>query len=84
MVHLLDLVIDGISILFKWNLPKAVHRLRVVAWVLFFLVVVCFALTFSPSLVTIRQILKFAVVGILVIFIGVLVALNLWSKYLEE
>ncbi len=81
---LLRLVIDGISILFKRHLPKALHRLRVMAWVFLFLGVVCFALTLSTSLVTIRQILKFAVVGILVIFMSALVALNLWSKYLEE
>ena len=54
------------------------------AWVLLFLGVVCFALTFSPSFMTIRQILKYAVVGVLVIFMAMLVALNLWSKYLEE
>lgn len=84
MDHLLHLVFDGISILFKRNLPKALHRLRVMAWVFLFVGVVCFALTFSPSFVTIRQMLKFAVVGILVIFMGTLVALNLWSKYLKE
>ena len=84
MDYLLRLVIDGISILFKRNLPKALHRLRIVAWVFLFLAVVCFALTFSPSLVTIRQMLKSAVVGTLVIFAGTLVVLNLWSKYLEE
>lgn len=84
MDHLLRLVIDGISIFFKRNLPKALHRLRIMAWVFLFLGVVCFALTFSPSLVTIRQILKSAVVGILVVFMAALVALNLWSKYLEE
>lgn len=84
MDHLLHVVFDGISILYKRNLPKALHRLRVMAWVLLFLGVVCFALTFPPSLLTIRQILKSAVVGILVIFMTALVALNLWSKYLEE
>lgn len=84
MDHLLRLVFDGISILFKRNLPKALHRLRIMAWVFLFLGVVCFALTLSPSLLTIRQILKSAVVGNLVIFMGALVVLNLWSKYLEE
>ncbi len=84
MEHLFDLVTDGISILSKRDLPKPIHRLRVAAWAILFVGVVCFALTFAQSLVTIRLILKFVVIGTLVIFIGALVALNLWSKYLEE
>lgn len=84
MGHLLDLVVDGIVILFKWDLPKPIHRLRIVAWATLFTGVVCFVLTLAPSLVTIQQILKYVVIGTLVIFMGMLVALNLWSKYLEE
>ena len=68
MEQLLDLVTDGIAILFKVELPKPIHRLRIAAWSILFTGVVCFALTFSPSLVTIQQILKFVVIGTLVIF----------------
>ena len=75
---------DGIPSLFRRNLPKSIHRLRLAAWIVVIVVVVSFFLTEVPSLETYRQLLKTAVLGGLVIFVAVLVAMTLSLKSQKE
>ncbi len=71
---------DGIPSLFRRNLPKPIHRLRLAAWIVVIVVVVSFFLTEVPSLEMYRQLLKTAVLGGLVILVAVLVAMTLALK----
>ena len=75
---------DGIPSLFRRNLPKSIHRLRLAAWIVVIVVVVSFFLTEVPSLEMYRQLLKMAVLGGLVILVVVLVAMTLVLKSQKE
>ena len=79
-----SIAFDGIPSLFRRNLPKPIHRLRLAAWIVVIAVVVSFFLTEVPSLETYRQLLKTAVLGGLVIFVVVLVAMTLALKSQKE
>ena len=88
MNFLFDVIVriafDGIPSLFRRNLPKSIHRLRLAAWIVVIVGVVSFFLTEVPSLETYRQLLKTAVLGGLVIFVAVLVAMTLSLKSQKE
>ena len=71
---------DGIPSLFRRNLPKPIHRLRLAAWIVVIVVVVSFFLTEVPSLEMYRQLLKTAVLGGIVILVVILVAMTLALK----
>ena len=71
---------DGIPSLFRRNLPKPIHRLRLVAWIIVIVGMVSFFLTEVSSLETYRQLLKTAVLGGIVIFVAVLVTMTLALK----
>ena len=75
---------DGIPALCRRNLPKSIHRLRLVAWVIAIVVVVFFFLAEDPSLEAYRQLLKTAVLGGIVFFIAILVAMTLALKSQKE
>ncbi len=75
---------DGIPSLFRRNLPKPIHRLRLAAWSIVIVVVVSFFLTEVPSLETYRQLLKTAVLGGLVILVVILVTMTLVLKSQKE
>ena len=75
-----SIAFDGIPSLFRRNLPKPIHRLRLAAWIVVIVVVVSFFLTEVPSLEMYRQLLKTAVLGGLVIFVVILVAMTLALK----
>ena len=74
------IAVDGIPSLFRRNLPKPIHRLRLAAWIIVIVVVVSFFLTEVPSLETYRQLFKTAVLGGIVIFVAVLVAMTITLK----
>ena len=74
------IAVDGIPSLFRRNLPKPIHRLRLAAWIIVIAVVVSFFLTEVPSLEMYRQLLKTAVLGGLVILVVILVAMTLALK----
>ena len=88
MNFLFDVIVriafDGIPSLFRRNLPKPIHRLRLAAWIVVIVGVVSFFLTEVPSLETYRQLLKTAVLGSIVIFVAVLVAMTLLLKSQKE
>ena len=71
---------DGIPSLFKRNLPKPIHRLRLAAWIIVIVGMVSFFLTEVPSLEMYRQLLKTAVLGGIVILVVILVAMTLALK----
>ena len=75
-----SIAFDGIPSLFRRNLPKPIHRLRLAAWIVVIVVVVSFFLTEVPSLEMYRQLLKTAVLGGLVILVVILVAMTLALK----
>ena len=75
-----SIAFDGIPSLFRRNLPKPIHRLRLGAWIVVIVVVVSFFLTEVPSLEMYRQLLKTAVLGGLVILVVILVAMTLALK----
>ena len=88
MNFLLDVIasiaLDGIPSLFRRNLPKPIHRLRLAAWIVVIVVVVSFFLTEVASLEAYRRLLKTAVLGGLVILVAVLVAMTLVLKSQKE
>ena len=71
---------DGIPSLFRRNLPKPIHRLRLAAWIIVIVGMVSFFLTEVPSLEMYRQLLKTAVLGGIVILVLILVAMTLALK----
>lgn len=71
---------DGIPSLFRRNLPKSIHRLRLAAWTVAIASAVLFFLTDVPSLAEHRRLLKSAVLGGLVIFAAILVAIIVCKK----
>ncbi len=75
-----SIAFDGIPSLFRRNLPKPIHRLRLASWIVVIVVVVSFFLTEVPSLEMYRQLLKTAVLGGLVILVVILVAMTLALK----
>ena len=75
-----SIAFDGIPSLFRRNLSKPIHRLRLAAWIVVIVVVVSFFLTEVPSLEMYRQLLKTAVLGGLVILVVILVAMTLALK----
>ena len=77
---IVSIAFDGIPSLFRRNLPKPIHRLRLAAWTVLIVVVVSFLLTEVPSLEMYRQLLKTAVLGGLVILVVILVAMTLALK----
>ena len=79
-----SIAFDGIPSLFRRNLPKPIHRLRLAAWIVAIVVVVSFFLTEVPSLETYRQLLKTVVLGGLAIFVVILVAMTLVLKSQKE
>ena len=81
---IVSIAFDGIPSLFRRNLPKSIHRLRLAAWIVVIVGVVSFFLTEVPSLETYRQLLKTAVLGGIVIFVAVLVAMTLSLKSQKE
>ena len=76
----LDIAFDGIPSLFRRNLPKPVHSLRLVTWGIVLAVGVLFFLTSVPSLDAYRSLLKSTVFGGLVMLIAVLAAMTLMLK----
>ena len=88
MNFLFDVIVriafDSIPSLFRRNLPKPIHRLRLAAWIIVIVGMVSFFLTEVPSLETYRQLLKTAVLGSIVIFVAVLVAMTLSLKSQKE
>ena len=76
----LDIALDGIPSLFRRNLPKPIHRLRLATWVIVLAIGVSFFLTYVPSLEAYRSLLKSTVVGSLVMLIAVLAAMTLMLK----
>ena len=76
----LDIALDGIPSLFRRNLPKPIHRLRLATWVIVLAIGVSFFLTYVPSLEAYRRLLKSTVVGSLVMLIAVLTAMTLMLK----
>ncbi len=80
MELLLDIVGDGIPALFRRNLPKPIHRLRLAAWTVAIASVSLFFLTDVPSLEAHRRLLKGAVLGGLVLFVAILVAIVVCKK----
>ena len=74
------IAVDGIPSLFRRNLPKPIHRLRLAAWIVVIVVVVSFFLTEVSSLEMYRQLLKTAVLGGIVILVVILVAMTLALK----
>lgn len=81
---IVSIAFDGIPSLFRRNLPKLIHRLRLAAWIVVIVVVVSFFMTEVPSLETYRRLLKTAVLGGLVILVVVLVAMTLVLKSQKE
>ena len=79
-----SIAFDGIPSLFRRNLPKSIHRLRIAAWIIVIVVVVSFFLTEVPSLEMYRQLLKTAVLGGIVILVVILVAMTLALKSQKE
>ena len=79
-----SITFDGIPSLFRRNLPKPIHRLRLAAWIVVIVVVVSFFLTEVPSLEMYRQLLKTAVLGGLVILVAILVTMTLVLKSQKE
>ena len=77
---------DGIPSLFRRNLPKPIHRLAagLAAWIIVIVGMASFFLTEVPPLETYRQLLKTAVLGGIVIFVAVLVAITLSLKSQKE
>ena len=75
---------DGIPSLFRRNLPKPIHRLRLAAWIIVIVGMVSFFLTEVPSLETYRRLLKTAVLGFIVVFVTILVAMTLALKSQKE
>ena len=75
-----SIAFDGIPSLFRRNLPKPIHRLRLAAWIIAIVGMVSFFLTEVPSLEMYRQLLKTAVLGGLVILVVILVAMTLALK----
>ena len=71
---------DGIPSLFRRNLPKPIHRLRLAAWIVAIASASLFFLTDVPSLEAHRRLLKSAVLGGLVIFGAILVAVIVCKK----
>ena len=88
MNFLFDVIVriafDGIPSLFRRNLPKPIHRLRLAAWIIVIVGMVSFFLTEVPSLETYRQLLKTAVLGVIVVFVVVLIAMTLALKSQKE
>ena len=88
MNFLFDVIVriafDGIPSLFRRNLPKPIHRLRLAAWIIVIVGMASFFLTEVPSLETYRQLLKTAVLGVIVVFVVVLVAMTLALKSQKE
>ena len=76
----LDIALDGIPSLFRRNLPKPIHRLRLATWVIVLAIGVSFFLIYVPSLEVYRRLLKITVVGGLVMLIAVLAAMTLMLK----
>ncbi len=74
------LVIDGFPSLFRRNLSKPVHRLRVSAWILILLSLVCFVSVYVPSFEAHRGLLKRVTIGSLMILLAVMVAMTLLLK----
>ena len=81
---IVSIAFDGIPSLFRRNLPKPIHRLRLAAWIVVIVVVVSFFLTEVPSLEMYRRLLKTAVLGGLVILVAVLIAMTLVLKSQKE
>ena len=77
---IVSIAFDGIPSLFRRNLPKPIHRLRLAAWIVVIVGMVLFFLTEVPSLEMYRQLLKTAVLGGLVILVVILVAMTLALK----
>ena len=75
-----SIAFDGIPSLFRRNLPKPIHRLRLAAWIVVIVGMVSFFLTEVPSLETYRRLLKTAVLGVIVVFVAVLVTMTLALK----
>ena len=75
---------DGIPSLFRRNLPKPIHRLRLAAWIIVIVGMVSFFLTEVPLLETYRRLLKTAVLGFIVVFVTILVAMTLALKSQKE
>lgn len=71
---------DGVPSLFRRDLPKPIHRLRLAAWTVVIAGAVLFFLTDVPSLAAHRRLLKSAVLGGLVLFVALLVAMTLLGK----
>ena len=81
---IVSIAFDGIPSLFRRNLPKPIHRLRLAAWIIVIVGMASFFLTEVPPLETYRQLLKTAVLGSIVIFVVVLVAMTLALKSQKE
>ena len=81
---IVSVAFEGIPSLFRRNLPKSIHRLRLAAWIVVIVVVVLFFLAEVPSLEAYRQLLKTAVLGGIVFFTAVLVAMTLVLKSQKE
>lgn len=71
---------DGIPSLFRRDLPKPIHRLRLAAWTVVIAGAVLFFLTDVPSLAAHRRLFKSAVLGGVVLFVALLVAMTLLGK----
>ncbi len=80
----IDIGLDGIPSLFKTNLSKSVHRLRIIAWFVIMAFVVSFFLTYVSSLEPHTRILKNIALGNFVIFIVTLASITLKLKSDEE
>ncbi len=74
------LVIDGFPSLFRRNLPKPVHRLRVSAWILVLVCLVCFVSVYVPSFEAHRGLLKRVTIGSMVFLMAVMVTMTLLLK----
>ena len=72
--------IDVIPSLFRRNLPKPIHRLRLATWVIVLAIGVSFLLIYEPSLEPYRLLLKITVVGSLVMLIAVLAVMAFMLK----
>ena len=71
---------ECIPSLFRRNLPKPIHRLRLATWVIVLAIGVSFLLIYEPSLEPYRLLLKITVVGSLVMLIAVLAVMAFMLK----
>ena len=75
-----EIVFQGIPSLFRRNLPRPVHRLRLAAWVILAGTAGLFILTEMPSMEAERRLLKGVVLGGLALLAAVLAAMTLILK----